>query len=147
MLSLVNVEPFHSCTLTENQRIQIMSTCVFLQPNIKKKKKKQEYVGFPFPIHVILVLSSSLVILFILMLLLFMKKFGATTRPCGELCLVDPWASCGTSCAPELLCYLLHLLSSFCVAKVKQKSLTSLDQDLPICTNSSSQFPFLSQFR
>ena len=88
MLSLVNVEPFRSCTLTENQRIQIMSTCVFLQPNIKKKN--QEYAGFPFPIHVILVLSSSLVILLILMLKLFMKKSGATTRLCGELCLVDP---------------------------------------------------------
>ena len=146
MLSLVNAEHFHSCTLIENQRIQIMSTCVFLQPNIKKKKT-QEYAGFPFPIHVILVLSSSLVILLILMLKLFMKKFGATTRPCGELCLVDPWASCGTSCALELLCYSLHLLSSFCVAEVKQKSLTSLDQDLPICTNSSSQFPFIPQFR
>ena len=56
----------------------------------KKKKKNQEYAGFPFPIHVILVLSSSLVILLILMLKLFMKKSGATTRPCGELCLVDP---------------------------------------------------------
>ena len=144
MLSLVNVEPFRSCTLTENQRIQIMSTCVFLQPNIKKKN--QEYAGFPFPIHVILVLSSSLVILLILMLCYSWKSL-VPQRPCGELCLVDPWASCGTSYAPELLCYSLHLLSSFCVAEVKQKSLTSLDQELPICTNSSSQFPFIPQFR
>ena len=64
--------------------------CMCLPAAKHQKKKNQEYAGFPFPIHVILVLSSSLVILLILMLLLFMKKFGATTRPCGELCLVDP---------------------------------------------------------